>query len=81
MRILPAETAPQKALGIADSTMLFKEDTLRSGKGRCVSDLVDVLVNKSADAIDTLQGLGLDLSNITQCGKGNSSTYLFRTGE
>ncbi|GAQ80621.1 hypothetical protein KFL_000580150 [Klebsormidium nitens] len=63
-----AETAPQNALGIPDSTALFKEDTLRSGKGRCAAELVDVLVNKSAGAIDALQSLGIDLSNIAQCG-------------
>lgn len=67
---MPAETAPQKELGITDSSALFKEDTLRSGKGRCAPDLVDVLVDKSADAIDALQNLGIDLSNIAQCGEG-----------
>eukprot|EP00475_Leptophrys_vorax_P001706 TRINITY_DN10940_c0_g1_i1.p1 TRINITY_DN10940_c0_g1~~TRINITY_DN10940_c0_g1_i1.p1 ORF type:complete len:492 (+),score=44.88 TRINITY_DN10940_c0_g1_i1:364-1839(+) len=61
-------TGPQAALGIEDKLEDFVKDTEKSGKGLSDVGLVDVLVQRSADAVTFLQGFDIDLDNIAQLG-------------
>ncbi|GBG69316.1 hypothetical protein CBR_g4013 [Chara braunii] len=63
-----ANSTPQLLMGIEDDLDDFKSDTIKSGKGKSLKELVDVLVEHSADAVNFLQGHGIDLSNIVQLG-------------
>ena len=52
-----------------DTVEAFKQDTLKSGKGLCNSELVDELTERSRDAIEWLtQDLKIDLSLVAQLG-------------
>ncbi|KAI5970442.1 OSM1 [Candida margitis] len=52
-----------------DTVEVFKDDTLKSGKGLCNLALVDELTSRSRDAIEWLtQDLKIDLSSVTQLG-------------
>lgn len=51
-----------------DSAAIFKEDTLRSGGGRCRPELVDALVDRSQDALQFLQAAGARLGTVSQLG-------------
>lgn len=51
-----------------DSADIFKEDTLRSGGGRCRPELVDALVGQSRDALQFLGEAGLRLGAVSRLG-------------
>jgi len=61
-------SAAQRKVQSKDTIDAFVDDTLRSGKGRCVPELVDRLVGDSADAIAFLYGYGLPLDVLSQLG-------------
>ncbi len=64
-----ADTPAQRRVGIHDSVALFRDDTLRSGRGREQSELVERLVLDSASSIAFLeQQGGLNLSVVTLLG-------------
>ncbi|KAJ1786164.1 hypothetical protein LPJ59_005987 [Coemansia sp. RSA 2399] len=64
-----AVTHIQKNLGIRDTTEIFVYDTLKSGRGRSNIELVERLVNDSADAVSWLRnGFSLELDAVTQLG-------------
>ena len=54
--------------GYFDSTELFALDTLIGGKGINDPELVNTLVNNSADAIEWLRGEGIDLTDVASFG-------------
>ncbi len=54
--------------GYFDSTELFALDTLIGGKGLNDPGLVNTLVSNSADAIDWLSSVGIDLNNVAAFG-------------
>ncbi len=54
--------------GYFDSTELFALDTLIGGKGINDPELVNTLVNNSADAIEWLRTQGIDLTNVASFG-------------
>lgn len=56
------------AAGVEDSVELFVEDTMRSGRGEAKRELVDLLAEKSAAAIEYVAATGLDLSVLSQLG-------------
>ena len=59
------QAAPE---GYFDSTELFALDTLIGGKGLNNPALVDTLVGNSAQAIDWLSSIGIDLNNVAAFG-------------
>lgn len=61
-------SAAQRKVQSKDTIDAFVDDTLRSGKGRCVPELVDRLVGDSAEAIAFLYGYGLPLDVLAQLG-------------
>ena len=62
-------TPTQRLLGIKDSTDLFVNDTLSSGKGKSDPLLVRTLAEGSEKAWNFLtEECGIDLSKVTQCG-------------
>ncbi|KAK6057823.1 hypothetical protein COOONC_04621 [Cooperia oncophora] len=63
-----AETSTQKDMGIEDSRALFYKDTMAAGDRENDEGLVDILVDQSADAIEFLKELGVNLSDINLCG-------------
>lgn len=63
-----AETSVQKALNISDTVEQFYEDTMKGGKNRNNPDLVKTLTEKSAETVDWLIGLGVDLSDVGKLG-------------
>jgi len=54
--------------GYFDSTELFALDTMVGGKGLNDPALVDTLVGNSADAIEWLRTVGIDLTNVASFG-------------
>ncbi len=54
--------------GYFDSTELFALDTMIGGKGINDPELVNTLVNNSADAIEWLRGEGIDLTDVASFG-------------
>ena len=54
--------------GYFDSTELFALDTMIGGKGINDPELVNTLVNNSADAIDWLRTQGIDLTDVASFG-------------
>ncbi|KAL4452126.1 hypothetical protein ABPG75_007788 [Micractinium tetrahymenae] len=54
--------------GQGDSAATFKEDTLRSGGGRCQSELVELLVDRSRDALQFLEAAGARFGSVSQLG-------------
>ncbi|PRW56901.1 fumarate reductase flavo [Chlorella sorokiniana] len=56
------------ALDQSDTPEVFRDDTLRSGGGLSVPELVDTLVADSRDAVGWLEGQGIDLSGLVQLG-------------
>ncbi len=54
--------------GYFDSTELFALDTLIGGKGINDPELVNTLVNNSAEAIEWLRGEGIDLTDVASFG-------------
>ncbi|KAK6035997.1 flavocytochrome c, partial [Cooperia oncophora] len=63
-----AETSTQKDMGIEDSRALFYKDTMAAGDRENDEGLVDILVDQSADAVEFLKELGVNLSDINLCG-------------
>ena len=63
-----AETKYQKADGIEDSVDLFIDDTMKGGKNLNDPELVWVLAEQSADAVDWVNEIGGDLSVVGQFG-------------
>lgn len=63
-----AYTQYQKADGIEDSIELFVEDTMKGGKNINDPALVQVLTEKSADAVDWVNDIGGDLSVVGMFG-------------
>ncbi|TMS33570.1 hypothetical protein L596_001294 [Steinernema carpocapsae] len=61
-------TEAQDRLGIKDSTDKFYSDTMSAGDRENDGALVDALVHESADAVQFLIDLGVDLSDINICG-------------
>lgn len=63
-----SNTHYQKEQGIEDNNDLFFEETLKGGKETNDQELLRYFVDHSAEAIDWLDGLGIELSNITTTG-------------
>ncbi|KAK6029421.1 flavocytochrome c, partial [Ostertagia ostertagi] len=63
-----AETSTQKQMGINDSRASFYKDTMSAGDRENDEGLVDLLVEQSADAIEFLKELGVNLNDINLCG-------------
>ena len=63
-----SETAAQKAAGIEDSNDLFFEETLKGGGGTNDKELLRYFVDHSAAAVDWLDSMGIELSNLTTTG-------------
>jgi succinate dehydrogenase/fumarate reductase flavoprotein subunit len=61
-------TIAQHASKSMDTTETFIGDTLNSGGGACLKELVDTIVSKSAEAVSFLTSLGVDLSVLSKCG-------------
>jgi FAD-dependent fumarate reductase len=62
---------------IKDSYNLFYNDTIRSGKGRSIPQLVSTLVNDSHDIFNYYTKLGIDLSHVGLLG-GHSAARTHR---
>ena len=63
-----AETHYQKEQGIEDSAALFAADTMKGGHALNDPELVAILADSSADAIDWLDSIGADLPKISFSG-------------
>ncbi len=63
-----AETHYQKEQGIEDSTALFAADTMKGGHALNDPELVAVMANSSAEAIDWLDSIGAELPKISFSG-------------
>ena len=63
-----AGTKYQEAEGIEDSVELFIEDTMTGGKELNDLELVTVLAENSADAVDWVNEIGGDLSSVSMSG-------------
>eukprot|EP00271_Cylindrocystis_brebissonii_P002386 TRINITY_DN12982_c0_g1_i1.p1 TRINITY_DN12982_c0_g1~~TRINITY_DN12982_c0_g1_i1.p1 ORF type:complete len:707 (-),score=92.73 TRINITY_DN12982_c0_g1_i1:806-2926(-) len=74
-----ANSSVQAKLGVHDSLGEFKDDTIKSGKGRAEEELVTTLVERSAGAVDFLQGFDVDMSTIA-CLGGHSHPRTHRAG-
>ncbi len=71
-----SETSVQKTLKIADSNEQFYKDTMEGGKNINNPELVRNMVEKSAETVDWLTGLGMDLSDVGKmAGSTNSRTH------
>ena len=62
---------------IEDSPEVHVQDTIKSGRGLCDSNLVATLADNAADAISFLESFNLDLSVVSQCG-GHSAPRTHR---
>ncbi len=63
-----SETSVQKKNELADSNEQFYQDTMKGGKNLNDEDLVRTLTGKSAETVDWLIGLGMDLSDVGKLG-------------
>lgn len=71
-----SETSVQKKLGIEDSNTQFYEDTMKGGKNLNDPELVKNMVEHSAETVDWLLGLGVDLSDVGKmAGSTNKRTH------
>jgi succinate dehydrogenase/fumarate reductase flavoprotein subunit len=61
-------TPAQHASHSQDTPAAFVDDTLASGGGACVRELVDTIVAHSAEAVAFLTEYGVDLSVLSKCG-------------
>ncbi|KRY38524.1 Cleavage and polyadenylation specificity factor subunit 2 [Trichinella spiralis] len=57
-------TSTQRVNGVQDNAKLFYSDTMKAGHGINDMQLVDLLTKSSADAIDRLTEIGVDLSDL-----------------
>ncbi|CAK9080751.1 unnamed protein product [Durusdinium trenchii] len=72
-----ANTQAQRDQGITDSVEKFIEDTLSSGDGLAVVELVHTLAEQSRETHEWLKSLGLHLSDVVQLG-GHSTARTHR---
>eukprot|EP01104_Vermistella_antarctica_P014710 TRINITY_DN4682_c0_g1_i1.p1 TRINITY_DN4682_c0_g1~~TRINITY_DN4682_c0_g1_i1.p1 ORF type:complete len:1018 (-),score=257.47 TRINITY_DN4682_c0_g1_i1:32-3085(-) len=63
-----ANTSYQKAINSTDTVEALIDDTLSSGHGLCVKELVEVLARNSASAVDFVSSFGLELNALSKCG-------------
>lgn len=63
-----SETKFQEKEGIEDKNELFYEETLAGGKNTNNEELLTYFVDNSASAIDWLDSMGIELSNLTTTG-------------
>ena len=63
-----SETSVQKKLNIADTNEQFYQDTMKGGKKLNNPNLVRTLTSQSAQTVDWLIGLGMDLSDVGRTG-------------
>ncbi len=63
-----SQTAVQEKLGIRDSNDIFFADTMKGGKNVNNPALVHTLVDRSAETVDWLIGLGANLSDVGKMG-------------
>ena len=63
-----AETKFQKAKGIKDSVDLMVQDTMKGGKNLSDPELVKIMAQESASAVDWLTSIGADLSDVGRLG-------------
>jgi len=63
-----SETKFQEAAGIDDSNAAFFEETLAGGNETNDEDLLNYMIDHSADAIDWLDSIGITLDNLTTTG-------------
>ncbi|XP_003375603.1 cleavage and polyadenylation specificity factor subunit 2 [Trichinella spiralis] len=61
-------TSTQRVNGVQDNAKLFYSDTMKAGHGINDMQLVDLLTKSSADAIDRLTEIGVDLSDLVILG-------------
>ncbi|KRX61809.1 Cleavage and polyadenylation specificity factor subunit 2 [Trichinella sp. T9] len=61
-------TSTQRVNGVQDDAKLFFSDTMKAGHGINDMQLVDLLTKSSADAIDRLTEIGVDLSDLVILG-------------
>lgn len=61
-------TSIQEEQGVMDSTDMFRDDTLRTGKDMADPSLIDKLVNESSSAVSFVCNLGLPLRDVIQLG-------------
>ncbi|KAJ3117577.1 NADH-cytochrome b5 reductase [Physocladia obscura] len=61
-------TVLQRQYGINDSVSLFIQDTMKAGKQTNDPELVKILGEKSADAYNFIEQLGVKLNDVSQCG-------------
>jgi fumarate reductase flavoprotein subunit len=75
-----SNTKIEKEEGVQDSNDLFYEDTLKGGKGTNDKALLRYFVDHSADAIDWLDSIGIELNNLTISG-GMSAKRMHRPAD
>lgn len=63
-----AGTETQHKLGFIDSPEVLVKDTLSAGDGENDKALVDILAAESASAVEFLQNVGVDLTDVNLCG-------------
>lgn len=63
-----AGTETQEKLGIKDSPELLVKDTLSAGDSENDKKLVEILAANSADAVEFLRGVEVDLTDVNLCG-------------
>ena len=61
-------TTAQHSSHSTDTISTFVGDTLKSGGGACMEELVRTMVHASAEAVSFLTSLGVDLSVLSKCG-------------
>lgn len=75
-----AETVSQKALGIEDSVDVMFEDTMKGGKNISNPELVRYLAENSAESIDWLLSIGMDMTGVAQ-GAGATNPRMHRSAD
>ncbi|WP_353893643.1 flavocytochrome c [Proteinivorax hydrogeniformans] len=75
-----AESSVQSELDITDSVELFMEDIMTGGGEINDQDLVDILASESAETVDWLIELGVDLSDIGRMGGASADRTHRPTG-
>lgn len=72
-----AETSVQATLGIEDSIQTFYDDTMTGGKSLNDPELVKYFSENSAEAVDWLTSIGMDLSDVAP-GAGATNPRMHR---
>lgn len=77
-----SETSVQKALGIQDSNEQFIEDTMKGGYYKNDKTLVETLAKHSAQTVDWLLSLGVDLHDVGKlAGSSNKRAHRPKGGK